>query len=72
MYAEREGRFVHRHASECGIHTRVSNTKKAPHGGGLVKLLTEQAISRDGVQEEALQPAIDYDHTMELNERQVN
>ncbi|XP_055388549.1 uncharacterized protein LOC129617201 [Condylostylus longicornis] len=74
--SEREGRFVHRHASECGIHTRVSNTKKAPHGGGgLVNLLTEGKVTRNGRSEVLapllLKPNVHYDRVIELNERQV-
>lgn len=64
-HAERDGRFVHRQASECGIHTRVSTIKKAPHGGGtLVNLLTKDSTA-------TLRLGEHYDKTIELNERQV-
>jgi len=62
--SERTGRFVKRVATECGIHTRVSNTKKAPHGGSkLVNLLPS-----------AFRPAPDVSqckHTISLTERQL-
>lgn len=65
--AERDGRFVHRHATECGIHTRVSNTTKAPHGGGaLVDLMADLRLEA-----KPLELHVDYDKVIELNERQV-
>ncbi|CEM23116.1 unnamed protein product [Vitrella brassicaformis CCMP3155] len=62
--SERDGRFVKRVATECGIHTRVSNSKKAPHGGqALVDLLPKDGQSVPDVSR--------VSRTTELTERQV-
>lgn len=114
-FVEREGRFVHRIASECGIHTRLSSTRKAPHGGGsLINLLgnnssnnnpSNKSSSKDSKKDKfttynksnitsssggivsgvagagdaliddpniALTAGIDFNHVVELNERQVS
>lgn len=56
--SERAGRFVGRANTECGIHTRISDPK-APHGGKLINLIKPEYAS------------MKFDHTIELNERQV-